>query len=141
MFAETKRQASELAAELAYDSLIGTQGVIYRKYVPLKRLETGLYDLPITNEWRLFYLGETRLAHGYYWSNADDVTKGNIDEKALEFADNLAKIVAEHVNFFVLDIAEKAEGGWVLVEINDAQMSGLSEVNPDELYANLAKEI
>jgi len=141
MFAETKRQASELAIELAYDSLIGPQGVIYRKYVPLKRLETGLYDLPITNEWRFFYLGDKRLAHGYYWSNADDVSKGTIDEVGLNFADEVAKIVSKHVNFFVLDIAEKEEGGWVLVEVNDAQMSGLSEVDPKELYANLAKEI
>ena len=49
--------------------------------------------------------------------------------------------MSEYANFFVLDLAEKKSGGWVLVEINDGEMSGLSENDPDMLYSNLRKSI
>jgi len=32
---------------------------------------------------------------------------------------------------------QKTKGDWKLIEINDGQMSGLSENNPDALYSNL----
>lgn len=40
-----------------------------------------------------------------------------------------------------MDIAQKEDGGWVVVELNDGSMSGLSCIDPDELYNNLLKEI
>ena len=138
MYAPDRQAAIRIAAELMTDRLIASQSVIYRKYVPLKTFEIGLNGLPFTNEWRFFYLGTQRLAYGYYWSEAEDVTSPQLDDAGLAFADCLAALVAPRVNFFVLDIAEKADGGWVLIEVNDAQMSGLSMVHPDHLYASLA---
>jgi hypothetical protein len=41
----------------------------------------------------------------------------------------------------VLDVAEKENGEFVLIEINDGQMSGLSCCNPEELYLNLKKQL
>lgn len=138
MFAEDKRKASQIAGELANDLMIGTQGIIYRKYVPLKVFEYGIHDLPFANEWRCFFLGEMMLSFGYYWSSAEKVDY-EIPQEALDFANIVAKIAAQHCNFFVLDIAETEAGDWILIEINDGQMSGLSENNPDMLYGNLAK--
>lgn len=136
MFAENKRAAADIAGELMNDMLIGGQGVIYRKFEPLKVFEYGINDLPYSNEWRIFYYKTTRLSYGYYWSNAENLPT-EIDPKALEFADEIAKETAKHVNFFVLDVAEKESGGWVLIEVNDGSMSGLSENDPWILYSNL----
>lgn len=140
MFAKDKRVAAKIASLLMNDSMIGTQGVIYRQFVPLKVFEYGLHDLPFSNEYRFFYYGTTKLSHGYYWSIAEDVNH-QITEEGLQFSDEVAKIAAQHCNFFVLDVAEKAEGGWILIEINDGSMSGLSENDPDMLYSNLAKAL
>jgi len=49
--------------------------------------------------------------------------------------------IADYANFFVLDMAETADGRWIVVEVNDGQMSGLSMCNPEELYANMADAI
>lgn len=137
MFAPTKKDAVRIAAELSGDGLIGPQGVIYRKYIPLRTFEVGLNGLPFTNEWRFFFLREQCLSYGYYWSSADDLSSMHISDEAITLANKIAKIASQHVTFFVLDMAETEAGDWVLIEVNDGQMSGLSENNPDVFYANL----
>jgi hypothetical protein len=41
----------------------------------------------------------------------------------------------------VLDIGELETNEWILIEMNDGQMSGLSNNNPEILYKNLKKEL
>jgi len=141
MFANNKREAVHIGCQLLEDSMIGQQEIIYRKYVPLKTFEIGINGLPFTNEWRFFFLGEKLLSYGYYWSCAEDAEKYEIADEALVLAKKIAKITSEHVNFFVLDLAETEEGEWILIEINDGSMSGLSMNDPEVLYSNLEKEI
>lgn len=140
MFAETKKDALNIASELLQDGLLGEQGVIYRKYVPLKTYEIGLNGLPFTDEYRFFFYQDILLAHGYYWSTAE-ITDRETPTEGIKFAKYVAKKVADFVNFFVLDVAQTEEGDWILIEVNDGQMSGLSEANPDELYGNLKKYV
>lgn len=141
MYAETKRDAIEVASLLREDSLITYQPIIYRKYTPLKTFEIGINGVRFTNEWRFFYYMGSPLTHAYYWSEADDIESPQIDQAGIDFADEIAGIAAQHCNFFVLDIGEKEEGGWVLIEVNDGQMSGLSCNTPANLYRNLASAI
>lgn len=136
MFARTKKDASIIASNLKSDSLIGPQDIIYREYVKLKEIEIGLNGLPFSNEWRFFYYKNKYLCHAYYWTIADDKSKIN-DEGAKKFADVIADIVQNYVNFFVLDVAQTENGNWKLVEINDGQMSGLSDNDPNKLYHEL----
>lgn len=140
MFASNKKQASQVAADLMGDDLIGPQGVIYREYVPLKTFETGLNGLPFANEWRFFFYKYNLISYGYYWSIAEN-TDYVIDPECIRFAMKIADIVSKKVNFFVLDIAEKVNGDWVLIEINDGSMSGLSENDPDILYSRLSSHM
>ena len=119
MFAKTKLRAIEIGRELAEDAQIRDQGIIYRRYVPLVTYEVGLHGLRYTNEWRLFYLGDKRLSYGYYWSLAETAAERQLAPEGLEFADRVARIAAQHTQFFTLDIAEKEAGGWLLIEIND----------------------
>ena len=141
MFAPDRKSAINIACDLREDSLIGDQGIIYRKFEPLKTFEYGLNDLPFTNEWRFFFLGQKLVDYGYYWSNATDMAKSSavIDYEGTSFAFSIAEIISQKANFFVLDIAEKASGGWILVEVNDAQMSGLSTIDEERFYRRLAE--
>lgn len=137
MYAETRRDASLIAAELSNDPHIGTQGIVYRKYIPLRTFEIGINGLPFTNEWRFFFFRKTLLTYGYYWTTLDDRSAPEMTVEGIQFAQKCADCVSHKCEFFVLDIAERAEGGWILIEVNDGQMSGLSECNPDILYATL----
>jgi len=140
MFAENKRHAAEISSRLFKDPLIAEQGVIYRKYEPLEVFEVGANNLPFANEWRFFFWGYKMLSYGYYWSiaeRADQYT--TIEDEGQRFACSIALKCYRYVNFFVVDIAKTAKGKWKLVELNDAQMSGLSMNNPDRLYDNIAQ--
>lgn len=137
MFAPDFEAAVAIFCELTCDPLIGDQGVVIRKYEKLKTYEIGINNLPFTNEWRFFFYKRELLSYGYYWSIAE--SKGEIDERGIDFAKEVAEVVAERVPYFVLDIAQKEDGNWILIEINDGQMSGLSENNPEVMYGNLRK--
>lgn len=138
MFADSVSKAQQIALELQYDALIGQQDIIFRKYIPLETFEVGVNGLPFTNEWRFFFYKNKLLSYGYYWSNALNILTKCPDE-CIAFAQNIANIAQNHTNFFVLDVAKTQSNDWILVEVNDGQMSGLSENNPDILYLNLKK--
>src|SRR5262245_49445129 len=141
MFAATKSEALQLGNRLKDDAEIGEQGVVYRKYVPLRTFGHGKDGLPFTNEWRFFYYGQQRLSHAYYWPGSDHLERASIPPAAVALADRLACIAARFVNFFTLDLAETQQGQWILIEVNDGQTSVPSEHDLDELYGNLRREI
>ncbi len=138
MYAETKKRAIEIAWELSKDALISTQGLVFRKFEKLITYETGINGLPFTKEFRFFFYKGKVLAYSYYWGIAEN-TEVTLSDDGYKFAETVGKIIADYVNFYVLDIAQKETGEWVLVEINDGQMSGLSEIDPHVLYSNLKK--
>jgi len=141
MFAPTKGDALRIGQRLKEDSEIGDQGIVYRRFVPLKTFGLGKDGLPQTNEWRFFYFGQRRLSYAYYWPGSNFLDQAAITDVALALADRIAAIVAQFVSFFVPDLAETAAGDWILIEVNDAQQSVPSEHDLDELYGNLRKTI
>lgn len=142
MYGENRKAALQIAAELSQDLLIGSQGIIYKEYIELESFDVDITGIPVSNEWRFFYLFDKLLCYGYYWSNFPEV-QPTIDPKLINFAQTIADFIHKErlANFYVLDIAKKKDGGPILIEINDGQMSGLSNCNPTKLYRNLKNEI
>jgi hypothetical protein len=139
MFAKDKRAASLIAHELSKDSLIGNQGLVFRKYLPLKVLEYGISGTPFCNEWRCFFYKDELLSYGFYWTNSE--FRAGITDAGLKVAKQAASILKDRVAFFVVDIAEDVDGNWWVIEVNDGQMSGLSDNDPQTLYRHLAEAI
>lgn len=140
MFAQTRAEVYDIASELANDPLIGPQGIIYREYVPLRQFEVcPLSGMPFSNEWRLFFYKGHLLSNSYYWTCASDETiaKADLPTPGFELAYKVADIAKRHTTFFVLDIAEKEDGGWVVIEVNDGQMAGCPETHWEEMYSSL----
>ena len=140
MFASNKKEVINVVKNLYNDSFIFNQGLVVREYIPLEKFDEGLNGIPITNEWRFFYYKENMLCNGYYWANFPDINV-KLDYEMVKFSEKVAKIVAKKANFFVLDIAKRVDGGYILIEVNDGQMSGLSNCHPKELYENLARSL
>lgn len=136
LFAPTRKDALILASELKQDSLIGSQDIIYKEYVELESFGEDYTGIPIANEWRFFLYKDTILTYGYYWSNFPEI-QPDIPGVVMDLANKLKHIVCNHVDFYVLDIAKTQAGNAILIEVNDGQMSGLSNCSPDELYKNL----
>lgn len=136
MYAPNREQAIRIGCDLLNDALIGSQGVLYRRYEKLKTFEIGINGLPFTNEYRFFFYKNELLAHSYYWSIADEL-QSETPKAAIDLAKTIAKIASKHCNFYVLDIAQREDDTWVLVEVNCGTMSGLSLIEPYKLYQGL----
>jgi hypothetical protein len=144
MYAKTKEDFWRIDKFLHQHEMIANQGIVYREYVPLEILEKttipGAFNF--VNEWRCFFYQDLLLECGYYWTMAQEETIRNAKRSgALTIATEAAKLLAEKTNFFVVDVAKTAEGRWIVIEVNDGQMSGLSCCNPDTLYKNLKKAV
>lgn len=144
MFAENKREAVRIFCDLGDDGLIGSQDRIVREYIPLETFEIGINGTRFTNEWRCFFLGDKLISSSYYWRIAKDAEKINSNtawkKDAETFSKMIAKRVSPHVGFFAIDVAKTESGDWIVIEINDGQMSGLSMIDPKQFYKNLEKE-
>lgn len=141
MFADGKENLLKVIRLLMDDLTISQDGLVVREYVSLAKLDTAINDLPIVKEWRMFFYKENYLTGGFYWSNYFDELKDKypleVPQAAIEYAKEVAKIVSQHTNFFVLDVSEKEDGSYIIIEINDGQQSGLSCVDPNNLYSGL----
>lgn len=143
-YAKDRQAAYDVASILANDPLIGPQGIIYREFVPLKVFERcSIYGTPFANEWRLFWYRDTLLSKSYYWTNASEWAQACavLAPDGLDLAHRAAEITKDHAAFYVMDIAETEDGRWILIEMNEGQMSGIPIERADELYSNLAKAL
>jgi hypothetical protein len=148
MYAANFSEAVKVHSRLMEDGLIGDQNIYVRQYVPLFKLGEILNGMPLTEEYRIFVYCGKILSSGFYWdAYHDDVIEQYGSIPRLEDADirmeqllhAAIKRIGDHVPFYAIDIAHKADGGWMIVELNDGQMSGLSANKPDMLYQNLFK--
>lgn len=138
MYAHDWEEAGNVFSRLLEDSLIGTQNIVVREFVPLKKYGIMPSGVPISHEFRCFFYKNKLLAKGYYWSN-EDVSP--VDDIPPDFLQKIADIGGNKINFWVADVAQTEKGEWIVVELNDGSMSGLSSVNPVELYKNLKEAL
>lgn len=141
MYAENRHEAIQVMMRLMDDSLISTQGIYVREFVPLKSYGENIVGQPVTDEYRLFMYRDQVLASGYYWSsNSDQIgVKPDVTTIPPELIRNIAAVVSENADAYVMDLAQTEDGRWMLVELNSLEMSGISDCDPDELYRNLAR--
>lgn len=139
MFAENKAAAVEVYMRLCDDSLINEQGVYIREYVPLVRLATGINDMPVSEEYRFFVCRGRVLCGAFYWSNftGDLQTVPGAQNVPSEFLSLITRAIGNNIEFYAIDVARTESGDWIVVEVNDGQMSGLSDNDPKALYKNL----
>lgn len=143
MFAATKRDAVEVTLRLQEDSLIQSQRIYYRKYEKLAQYHVGLNGLPVTDEYRYFVLNGIPLTGAFYWSShvgdLPILPKPKMAHfQAVEAAVRRLKEADSLPPFVVIDVATREDGSVMVVELNDGQMSGLSENDPNVLYARMS---
>ena len=142
MFAKDYMAIMPIYSELMNDPLIQNQGIIVRDYVPLENFGIGINGQPFANEWRCFFYKGKLLTRGYYWVNGDVIPPDSAFEQgAMDVAQEAADILKERTNFYVIDVAKTQSGKWIVIEVNDGQLSGLSGNDPKVLYTELKKAL
>lgn len=120
--------------ELRGDKLEG--GLVFREYVEFQPLaeQHSRYRMPLVKEFRFFFWEHQPIATVHYWSVPDHGVKD-----APNPADFAAVTDQVRSNFFTLDVAQRIDGTWLILDLGDAQVAPLPEMAPlDEIYRVIA---
>lgn len=141
MFAATRENVPKVAMRLMDDTMIREQGVVVRQYMRFRRTGELINGLPTVNEWRVFCLNKEVISSGRYWS--DLVEESDVASSLPNQARELVECALGRIDvpFVVVDVAELEDGGWMVVELNDGQMSGLSDNSAEQLYQGIAARL
>jgi len=110
------------------------EGLVFRKFEDLEFLtEHSKSGMPLTKEYRLFFLRGDLIAVFNYWD------EGDYKSEQPELGTFIALAKSIDSNFFTMDIAKKKDGSWIVMELGDGQVSGLPEsASLTEFYEKIA---
>jgi hypothetical protein len=113
------------------------EGLVFREFIEFQSLAThSKSQMPLTKEFRLFFLDGELLDCFEYWDEGD-YSENRPPEKI--FADVANQIKSR---FFTMDIAQRTDGEWLIVELGDGQVAGLPD-NADvtKFYQSLRNKL
>lgn len=98
------------------------EGLVFREFVAFEPLTThSKSGMPLTREFRLFFLDGEPLLTAEYWEEGDYMG----ERPPVEVFTEVARRVRSR--FFTMDVAKRVDGGWMIVELGDGQVAGLPE--------------
>ncbi|MBX0329658.1 ATP-grasp domain-containing protein [Oscillochloris sp. ZM17-4] len=120
--------------ELQGDELQG--GLVFRAFEPLRTAGTHPQSgMPLAIEYRAVIFDRRPLCVAPYWEGAIAAAPPDL----APFADVIAGIPSR---FFTLDLAQRADGRWRIIELGDGQVAGLPPgVGVDTFYVALSRGI
>ncbi|HEY7156951.1 MAG TPA: ATP-grasp domain-containing protein [Gemmataceae bacterium] len=109
-------------------------GLVFREFVELEPVgRHPRSGMPLTLEYRLFFLDGRPLLCAEYWEEGDYRGEGPPVER---FVDLAAKVRSR---FFTMDVARQRGGDWMVVELGDGQVAGMPErADVEAFYRQLA---
>lgn len=121
-----RRQGSDLAG-----------GLMFREFVDFEPLSAHPQSgMPLTREFRLVFLDGEVLAASRYWNTGDYAG----ETPPLEKFTAIARTIPSRC--FTMDVAKLKNGGWMIVELGDAQVAELPpETDPRTFYADLKNRV
>lgn len=99
------------------------EGLVFRRFVPLADLTThSKSGMPLKQEYRLFFLDGRLIGCYHYWEEGDYAA---VEPPPVACFVEIAANVESR--FFTMDVAKTATGDWLVIELGDAQVSGLPD--------------
>lgn len=114
------------------------EGLVFREFLPLAAVGTHPRSgMPLTEEYRLVILDGQILASFPYWDAASYAGRTPPPE---EWVLTVARAVKSR--FFSLDVARLESGGWIVIEVGDAQVTGIpAHADAATFVARLARTL
>jgi hypothetical protein len=111
------------ATIVAWSELTGSGlqgGLVFRELLELEHVgQHPRSGMPLAREWRVFWLDREPVLVAPYWPEV----RG--DPPPVEtFSAAAARVQSR---FFTMDLARRATGDWVIVELGDGQVAGLPD--------------
>ncbi len=120
------------------DEILHWQKPVVREFVSLLPTE-GVVPAQVSPsvEFRTFWWCGVCVGWGQYWYQVPPYHAADI-QSGLDLAHEAVKRL--NVPFVVIDIAKTSDGGWIIIECNDAQESGYTGVAPKRLWERILAE-
>ncbi|MGC4036396.1 MAG: ATP-grasp domain-containing protein [Chitinophagaceae bacterium] len=114
------------------------EGLVIREFVELNELARhSKSGMPLKQEYRLFFYKKKFLACYNYWEEGSYETD---EQLPIDHFSSIAHKVES--NFFTMDVAKRTDGRWIIIELGDGQVSGLSSITDiDGFYKKLKHTI
>lgn len=137
--ATTLEEARQIATALFEHDYFTRGQVLVRPWIELKHSQTTALGFPVAREFRAFLYNNEVLDVGYYWEGTDplDTLHGEELERVHDIAINASR--ALDVPYVVIDIGQRTDGQFIVIEPGDAQFAGLSRVNPIKVLNRLVQ--
>jgi len=112
------------------------EGLVFREFVEFERLGShSKSGMPLTKEFRLFFLDHQPLCWMQYWEEGDYGSATPPLDRFHEIARSVQSC------FFTMDVAKRKDGKWMVVELGDGQVAGLPEsADVSAFYAALLRQ-
>src|SRR5579859_730475 len=110
------------------------EGLVFREFIEFAPLTThSKSGMPLTQEYRLFFLDGQVIFSAQYWEEGDY----NTTRPPLDTFIALGQKVQSR--FFSMDVAMTGDGRWMVVELGDGQVAGLpARADVEAFYKALA---
>ncbi|MDG1332253.1 MAG: ATP-grasp domain-containing protein [Crocinitomicaceae bacterium] len=124
---------TEKFIELRGSSL--NEGLVFRQFEELEFLiDHSKSGMPLTKEFRVFFANKKIVSVFDYWDEGEyGETKPELDH-FIQIAQTIDS------NFFTMDIAQKKNGEWIIMELGDGQVAGLPDNAHIEKFYKLLQE-
>lgn len=111
-------------------------GLVFREFIDFKPLaEHPASRMPLTKEYRLFFLKGVPIATLRYWDIDGYI---ETDMPSVDLFSDITKQVRSH--FFTMDIAQRNDDDWMIIKLGDGQVASLPQISDvDAFYRALAK--
>jgi len=103
-------------------------GLVLREYLDI--VKTGVHfesHMPISEEIRIYCYKSEPICFISYWS-------GGMVQMDRSFLSAIDKCAILESPFYTIDLAKKKDGGWVLIEVGDGQVSHLRGYDVEKFY-------
>ena len=132
-----RKEYENVALHFQQNPILHWQKFVIREFVELRKVDGKITEkIPPAFEFRTFWWKSKLVGAGSYWKDFANYTwteKEKFD--ALQISEKAVKRL--HLPFVVIDVAQKQNGEWIVIECNDAQESGYADVSPIGLWQNI----
>lgn len=123
--------------EYKRNPILHWQRFVVREYVDLRKVEGRASEkIPPSFEFRTFWWRGELAGAGSYWKDFA-VYDWNELEKTQGLSVAKRAVQRLKIPFPVIDVAQKADGEWIIIECNDGQESGYASISPIALWQKI----
>jgi ATP-grasp domain, R2K clade family 3 len=125
--------------DYARDDILSWQDVVCRRFEQLRPVEDpDPTRIPSSFEFRSFWWRSRLVGFGRYWWSGVAYDPSPAERRAaLELATEAARRI--DVPFLVIDVAQRSDGRWLVIECNDGQESGHAGVSPLSMWHQIVE--